>query len=72
MHGNVNEWCQDWYGDYSSNLVIDPKGPDKGYDRVLRGGSWGLNEWYMRSANRYRRMPGLRSRGIGFRVARNF
>lgn len=40
MHGNVNELCQDWYGEYPAEAVTDPKGQDGGYGRVLRGGSF--------------------------------
>ena len=40
MHGNLEEWCQDWYGDYPKNDVTDPQGPEQGIERVLRGGSW--------------------------------
>lgn len=40
MHGNVNEWCKDWYGPLSANAVYDPKGAETGIYRVVRGGSW--------------------------------
>ena len=40
MHGNVFEWCQDWSGNYLQNDVVDPKGPNEGKYRVIRGGSW--------------------------------
>jgi formylglycine-generating enzyme required for sulfatase activity len=73
MHGNVREWVQDWYGDYPSNSVVDPKGPDKGEKRVLRGGSWHYLAGGLRSAYRLRYFPGYRHYGgIGFRVARDF
>lgn len=40
MSGNVAEWCQDWYGNYSSSAQTNPTGPESGYGRVIRGGSW--------------------------------
>jgi formylglycine-generating enzyme required for sulfatase activity len=72
MHGNVWEWCQDWYGDYPSNSVADPQGLDEGQSRVLRGGSWNDKAWLLRSANRYWGNPRDRLDEIGFRVARDF
>ncbi|WP_020504087.1 formylglycine-generating enzyme family protein [Lamprocystis purpurea] len=69
MHGNVREWCRDWYGDYPSGLVTDPVGPDSGEGRVLRGGSWLYEALYLRSASRYRLGPGHRVLHYGFRLA---
>ena len=72
MHGNVWEWCQDWYGEYPTGPITDPKGLDNGKSRVFRGGSWDLKVRYLRSAHRGRYLPGFRNDDFGFRVARDF
>jgi len=70
MHGNVLEWCWDWYGKYPSGAVTDPQGPRSGTDRVLRGGSWNNFSRLGRAAFRYHGVPDGRDLSYGFRVAR--
>ena len=70
MHGNVWEWCQDWYGDYDLQVVSDPTGPASGIRRVLRGGAFGFQPVDVRAANRTHDPPDYRVRHVGFRLAR--
>jgi formylglycine-generating enzyme required for sulfatase activity len=67
MHGNVWEWCEDWKDDYSAGVVSDPKGPEIGSCRVLRGGSWLVAPGICRSAFRARYAPSFRNY-FGLRV----
>ena len=71
MHGNVLEWCSDWYGDVLSGGV-DPAGLEEGLYRVNRGGSWWGIPGFCRSADRNDSIPSDRDYiGLGFRVARS-
>lgn len=72
MHGNAAEWCEDWYDRsyYSESPREDPKGPVKGTHKVLRGGSWLVNDASCRAASRFFHLPSETSYYGGFRVAR--
>lgn len=68
VYRNVWEWCLDWYGDYPTSPVIDPKGPASGSSRVLRGGGWDSLGVECRSAFRAYDEPDDRLDNIGFRL----
>jgi len=71
MHGNVHEWCWDLEGPYPEGPVTDPRGPDTGERRALRGGGWISTESGCRSGVRYFIQPGRRFDFVGLRLARS-
>ena len=72
VHGNVHEWCQDWFDRnyYSQSPSNLPLGPSSGLAKVLRGGDWGSEDWYCRCASRSLSSPDRRSNRLGFRLVR--
>jgi formylglycine-generating enzyme required for sulfatase activity len=70
MHGNVREWCSDWFSPtyYKTSPDMDPTGPEKGSARVARGGGWYYFGAAMRSASRFETDPNKRRNNYGLRV----
>ena len=71
MHGNVNEWCWDYYGAYDVNAADDPTGPSSGTRHVYRGGGWNDFAKNMRSAYRAAGQEDMQSFNLGLRLVRN-
>ena len=70
MHGNMVEWCSDWYGEYNVDDKINPKGPESGEIKVFRGGSFSLPASKCRSACRGGDPQGNRGAGLSFRLVK--
>jgi formylglycine-generating enzyme required for sulfatase activity len=71
MHGNVADWCWDWYGEYGASAQANPAGPATGTLKVNRGGGWNDFPKHIRSAYRAAMPPGNDSFNLGFRLVRN-
>lgn len=70
MHGNVWEWVEDWFGEYSNHAQIDPTGAPMGTRRIQRGGSFTIGALALRSARRHGMSPSDRSHELGMRLLR--
>ena len=70
MHGNVSEWCWDWYGEYKTRVNADPSGPETGWRRIVRGGDYIREANRIRSAKRGTGLPANELQTRGFRIAR--
>lgn len=70
MHGNVAEWCWDWYAAYEAGPLLDPAGPEIGELKVIRGGDWFFMAKICRSASRETFPPSSADNRVGFRVVR--
>jgi sulfatase modifying factor 1 len=70
MHGNIHEWCSDWFDRdyYRTSPRTDPTGPARGTQRVQRGGCWRCTSRMCRAANRDFDRPAVRDLNVGFRV----
>ncbi len=68
MHGNVEEWCLDWYAPYNGKTQADPSGPSDGLYRITRGGSHNTPVKFLRSANRSAMIPEDKTWAVGFRI----
>ena len=69
MSGNVEEWCSDWYGNYSSEVQTNPTGPTSGNQHIIRGGSWHTEARRCRVSSRNRAGLISLSNHIGLRLA---
>lgn len=69
MSGNVCEWCQDWFGEYSETTQSGPQGPPDGHSRIVRGGGWDIDASSCRTSYRNYLSPNTKLQSLGFRLA---